>query len=202
MSLIICPECNKGFSDKAVACPNCGCPTEEALSIIKEQEEEKRKEESICPFCGSESIDSDGYCNECGKKISVLRQYIEKQNVQVGNLDSDATIGFTGNPYVRCPSCGRHNPISTFTCQYCGRKISIKEYHVVDDNQEINDGIKPENTNTVKVEVQDKKGGIFTKIKCPRCYSLNFSPVDTKKKFSIGKSLVGNTVGKEKMPLV
>ena len=27
MALIRCPECGKEFSDKAVACPNCGFPT-------------------------------------------------------------------------------------------------------------------------------------------------------------------------------
>lgn len=27
MALIICSECGKEFSDKAPACPNCGCPT-------------------------------------------------------------------------------------------------------------------------------------------------------------------------------
>ncbi len=27
MALIICPECGKEYSDKAAACPNCGCPT-------------------------------------------------------------------------------------------------------------------------------------------------------------------------------
>lgn len=29
MALIKCTECGKEFSDKANACPNCGCPTEE-----------------------------------------------------------------------------------------------------------------------------------------------------------------------------
>lgn len=28
MALIICPECGKEFSDRAAACPNCGCPVE------------------------------------------------------------------------------------------------------------------------------------------------------------------------------
>lgn len=32
MSLIQCPECGKEFSDKAPACPNCGCPTTEILN--------------------------------------------------------------------------------------------------------------------------------------------------------------------------
>lgn len=28
MALIKCTECGKVFSDKAPACPNCGCPTD------------------------------------------------------------------------------------------------------------------------------------------------------------------------------
>jgi hypothetical protein len=36
MALIQCPECGKEFSDKAAACPNCGCPTEEAIVILNE----------------------------------------------------------------------------------------------------------------------------------------------------------------------
>lgn len=28
MALIICTECRKEYSDRARACPNCGCPTE------------------------------------------------------------------------------------------------------------------------------------------------------------------------------
>lgn len=29
MALIKCPECGKEISDKASACPNCGCPSSE-----------------------------------------------------------------------------------------------------------------------------------------------------------------------------
>lgn len=37
----------------------------------------------------------------------------------------------------------------------------------------------------------------MAKIKCPgwNCRSTNIMPVDTKKKFSVGKALVGNTIG-------
>lgn len=38
MALIICFECGKEFSDKAMSCPNCGCPTEYILSELKEKE--------------------------------------------------------------------------------------------------------------------------------------------------------------------
>lgn len=36
MSLIICPECGKEFSDKAGACPNCGCPTTYVTAVTAE----------------------------------------------------------------------------------------------------------------------------------------------------------------------
>lgn len=32
MALITCPECGREISDKAVACPGCGCPVEEILN--------------------------------------------------------------------------------------------------------------------------------------------------------------------------
>lgn len=37
MALIICPECGKEFSDKAAACPNCGCPTDYIASSDNSQ---------------------------------------------------------------------------------------------------------------------------------------------------------------------
>lgn len=33
MALIKCPECGKEFSDKAPACPNCGCPTSKIVKM-------------------------------------------------------------------------------------------------------------------------------------------------------------------------
>ena len=32
MALIICPDCGKEFSNRAIACPNCGFPTSEIVS--------------------------------------------------------------------------------------------------------------------------------------------------------------------------
>lgn len=46
MSLIICMECGKEYSDKASACPNCGCPTDENISDINS---------------GYDSTDNSGY---------------------------------------------------------------------------------------------------------------------------------------------
>ena len=35
MALIKCTECGKEFSDRAAACPNCGCPTDIILEDIE-----------------------------------------------------------------------------------------------------------------------------------------------------------------------
>lgn len=40
-----------------------------------------------------------------------------------------------------------------------------------------------------------KKGGVFTKIKCPRCLSIEYQVIDTKKKFSFSRALAGNIIG-------
>lgn len=45
MALIKCPECGKEFSDKAQACPNCGCPTSEVKNQELKQEEIKEDPE-------------------------------------------------------------------------------------------------------------------------------------------------------------
>lgn len=38
MAIVICPECGKGISDKAVACIHCGCPMNYILQNQKKQE--------------------------------------------------------------------------------------------------------------------------------------------------------------------
>lgn len=40
MALIVCTECGKEFSDKAAACPNCGCPTSEVLKVLQSDNED------------------------------------------------------------------------------------------------------------------------------------------------------------------
>ena len=55
MSLIICSECGKEFSDKASACPSCGCPTElmesqeSDVSSYEDESFEKNESQSDSP---------------------------------------------------------------------------------------------------------------------------------------------------------
>ena len=54
MALIKCIECGKEFSDRALSCPNCGCPTSEILNAVKELEQ---KREIVATYkIGSEKI--------------------------------------------------------------------------------------------------------------------------------------------------
>lgn len=47
MALIKCTECGKEFSDKAPACPNCGCPTSEMVTDNVDQKNEDTSIEEI-----------------------------------------------------------------------------------------------------------------------------------------------------------
>lgn len=64
MALIQCPECGKEYSDKAAACPNCGCPIEEA------------KNTQITVSNQIRSVESEGI-----QRTSSLRDYLEKIKV-------------------------------------------------------------------------------------------------------------------------
>ena len=57
MALIICPECGKQISDKAVCCIYCGYP----LS--------KQKNMKFCPYCGKQVEVENQFCPYCGKSF-------------------------------------------------------------------------------------------------------------------------------------
>jgi len=58
MALIECTECGKNFSDKAPACPGCGCPTEE-IAIIGVSAKKPRIIECIGIMGSTAIIDGD-----------------------------------------------------------------------------------------------------------------------------------------------
>ncbi len=51
MALIKCEVCEQMVSDKATACPHCGCPVKRPL---------------VCPECGETVSEGDSYCLKCG----------------------------------------------------------------------------------------------------------------------------------------
>lgn len=63
MALIKCPECGKEISDKALACPNCGCPASEFF------EEEKTEINDTPKELPPEECPDMMECHGCGRKI-------------------------------------------------------------------------------------------------------------------------------------
>lgn len=173
MALIKCTECGKEFSDKATSCPNCGCPTEYVLQTINDVK--KADEVKACPFCGSVSIDAEGYCNDCGMKMPVHKKVEFKQEL------ADLQPGF----YVKCPECGTYNPTGTFDCPNCNHKFTLDEYQ----------------GSLVKVGEKKKFNGVYrissfgqkTEVYCPRCGSENCS-IYHEQKIIPGKSKTSYTM--------
>lgn len=52
MALIKCPECGKDMSDKASACPSCGCPVFDSNN----QMDSKAEAKVLCPKCGGKHV--------------------------------------------------------------------------------------------------------------------------------------------------
>lgn len=141
-----------------------------------------------CPECAREISDKAINCPHCGYPLSQL----------------DVTPQKIEDKKIFCPFCGAANKSTNESCIRCNAFLFSPERDDTEYNEENPLNIPVlKSTKSVALSEQpatvsvpsDPKGGIFTKVKCPRCRSLNFSPVDTKKKFSIGKALVGNTVG-------
>ena len=72
MPLITCPDCKKEISDKAKACPSCGCP------VVSSQQRIVSAPEMLCPKCGKGNV----------KKISFLYEMDVRK-------DKSTTVGGT-----------------------------------------------------------------------------------------------------------
>lgn len=183
MALITCPECGKKVSDKAEICVGCGYPI---AKLYVPEVENKKSDSVLCPYCGENILDADEYCDACGMRI---KEFENKKNNSTKNAFNAMQIE-PSEPYTTCPECHGYNVAGEFTCKHCGHKYTMGEYKViVPEENEIYE------THDLKFQDSYRKGGIFTKIKCPSCWSIEFEVIDTKKKFSLGKAFVGNTIG-------
>lgn len=107
MSLINCPECGKEFSDKAFACPNCGCPSTELnnYTYVKEMPESERPKLSSCLKCGTPIPVDIEECPFCGQQYR------------------------TNKAVKKCPLCGSNNisqKKNSNSCIECGYKWSFQ----------------------------------------------------------------------------
>ena len=94
MALINCSECAKEFSDKAAACPHCGCPMQaQGVPVTVNCLECKRDipfNDDVCPHCGLFN----------SQKYNILAEL---------NPEPERTRDDTA---VFCPKCNAKNAIS------------------------------------------------------------------------------------------
>lgn len=94
MALIKYPECGKDISDRAVSCPNCGCPTVEKKP--RELSEDEKPEMFNCTECGRPLPVTIEKCIYCGKIYDIQKE-MEKESIK--------NTGRTGKKNLCCPRC-------------------------------------------------------------------------------------------------
>lgn len=89
MALIKCIECGKEFSDRAAACPSCGCPTSESIQNVKEEmggvagEGILDKSNDILQNVATAAIDNWTNRNRATSKIGLVKIDTEHRTFQL-----------------------------------------------------------------------------------------------------------------------
>ena len=104
MALIKCPECGKEISDKASACPNCGCPNSEFTNQQNSELDEDNSPYTICPKCGYRNPMGEFVCRKCWHRYTLGEYHVIVPSDFSGVYRRNA---FGNLEEVRCPLC--HN---------------------------------------------------------------------------------------------
>lgn len=149
MALIKCTECGKEFSDKASACPNCGCPTEK-MDLPKNEENKTdygffhkllygdnanareawnggRNQSSIpvCPKCRGTDItfSIESVATKTNGKSEVRdKSVVSKLGNKAGRA---AMIGMTGGLWALTPKRSGKKEIKKEKTKILNKKIAI-----------------------------------------------------------------------------
>lgn len=118
MALINCPECGKEISERALACPNCGCPIanvekkEEQIVekiVVESQPQKASVQKPMYVFtCDHEKKKLGIECSGCGKVYQYDMDMFPK-------ITNDTCVS---NKNIVCPTCGN--------VAYAGHSISSK----------------------------------------------------------------------------
>ena len=118
MALIKCPECGKEISDKAKACPNCGCPNE-----IKNEIHYEKFASYVCDNCGEglyipdTDVRDEYLCPKCNSPVWYLISSIVHPNTGKAidrYFDESRNVGYRklethSQAKLKCPTCGSTN---------------------------------------------------------------------------------------------
>lgn len=86
MALIKCSECEQMVSDKATACPHCGCPMNTLMA---------------CPECGQTFLDGQSYCKNCGCPLDKMNTRLTESKHESSNEYYNNSFGLDKIPNHR-----------------------------------------------------------------------------------------------------
>ena len=86
MALIKCPECGKEISDKASACPNCGCPASAMNATGAISSDAEKYGIVVCRKCGYSIPSNHKYCDNCGELLDRNLNIIRDDSGEFDNI--------------------------------------------------------------------------------------------------------------------
>jgi hypothetical protein len=115
LALIKCAECNKEISDKATACPGCGCPIIESLPLGLPETVE-------CLDCKEGYPFNDQVCPHCGLFNSQKHTILEALNIQPDPIQTNT---YSVSPYSKFNKDELWQ--KAYNIQYKGSKVDLPE---------------------------------------------------------------------------
>lgn len=147
MALITCTECGKEFSDKAPACPNCGCPTNEVIqkdSLLPKEESISEEKKGFWSTMIQKQNEANAVglgkcCPKCkGNNISIQfvetahkhkgRNEVRKKSAvtRAGNKAGRAAmIGMTGGLWALTPKKSDYSEVKKGKSDIKSQKVAI-----------------------------------------------------------------------------
>lgn len=174
MALIICSECGKEFSDKAPACPNCGCPIQEILTTNPVEIPYELHytdpnhltidiKNNYVTFSHKGKIKKEGHLKDL-----VWTDYKDPGTVTYGGINLSFPSDFIGT-FLTFKKTDIH--IADELKKNVARKITERE--ILSDEKAIKKAIK----------AQEKNRAL--QFRCPKCNSINITIANTKSKTTL-----------------
>jgi uncharacterized membrane protein YhaH (DUF805 family) len=126
MALIQCSECGKSISDKANACPGCGCPAESfkepspQTELARQTEEEVTKAKKEIEHCAEE----ERLAQEAHAKLNRQQNFQQSSSQSVGVAPGKK---MSGDNITRCPFCAETIQDNAIKCSHCGSMLKQQQ---------------------------------------------------------------------------
>lgn len=201
MALIVCSECGKEFSDKAPACPNCGCPTD----CIVESAEEGNGQENVVKS-EYEKLNLEYYAQKYGSELmSAVDELVKKEKISapeafdifveyyshMGYSLDDPLVKITAKLYKKSLPSGQGEN-ETFRGLMKEAWQQSWQQAKGESKESINTKRAEEKKLKKEAEQEYKRNKALNIAMCPKCHSTSITYTD--KKLSLGRAIVGNAL--------